>query len=89
MKITKTSFQYNQEITNRQKANIGCMVCPCCGEKKTWEHYMKKGKLNKGVLAGGMVKTWTEGIFKPKVLHADYYKCMTCGAEWESDPYEE
>ena len=88
MKITKTNKEYLNEIQRKKSANKGCKVCPCCGENKTWEHYMKKGKLDKGILAGGMVRSWAEGFFKTRIMSVDYYKCITCGAEWESEPYE-
>lgn len=87
MKITKTSDKFHKEKKNREDANLGCSVCPCCGESKRWEEYMAIGILNKGVSSGTM-KTWATGFFRMKNMRSDCYECRTCGAEWESDPYE-
>lgn len=88
MKIVKTSKEARQEKMERKAANAGCAICPCCGERKTFEHYVKKGKLNKGILFGGLTRRWSTGIFRVRIMQADIYHCNTCGDVWESDPYE-
>lgn len=88
MKIVKTSKEARQEKMGREAANAGCTICPCCGEKKSWWHYMRKGKPNKGVSSHGIVRRWSQGVFRPRMMQCDVYYCNTCGAEWESDPYE-
>lgn len=87
MKITKTSDKFHKEKKNREDANFGCSVCPCCGESKPYEEYLFIGVVGKGVL-GGTKKTWATGFFRIKTMQSDCYTCYTCGAEWESDPYE-
>lgn len=87
MKITKTNKEYSNEIKRRKDANKGCKVCPCCGEKKTLDYYIEKGKGIKGI-SGGLYSNIIKGFFNPKILRVDCYRCYTCGAEWESEPYE-
>ena len=88
MKITKSGKKIAQLNTNKMLANIGCNICPCCGEKKSMLEYVKEGISNKGIVSGLVSTTWTKGLFKFKHMQADCYKCETCGAEWQSDPYE-
>ena len=87
MKITKTSEKIAQLNANKMLANIGCKVCPCCGETENALEYISEGIYNKGIFSG-VTRTFTKGIIKLKVMEVDCYKCETCGAEWESDPYE-
>ena len=87
MKSIRTSAQAANLNMSKQNANIGCNVCPCCGETKDSFNYFAAGKSRKGLLRG-LQKTWVEGLFKMKNMKCDCYKCLTCGAEWESEPYE-
>lgn len=88
MKITKTPKQANKFAKAREIANKGCDRCPCCGEKKQWSQYLQEGVDGKGFLKLLTAKTWTRGIFRKRHMRRDKYKCCTCGAEWESDPYQ-
>lgn len=87
MRITRTSEKTLNLIKARDKANKGCQVCPCCGETQSVGDYIAKGFLNRGILSG-LCKNHIAGIFKLKYMQIDCYKCYTCGAEWESEPYE-
>lgn len=86
MKITKTSDKALSLKNAREIANIGCNKCPCCGETKSHADYLFED-INKGIIRG-LQKTWVEGLFKMKNMKCDFYHCLTCGAEWESEPYE-
>ena len=89
MVVTKTANRAFTLESNRRKANTGCNICPCCGENKSENFYNKSGVFDKGVFTNELIsRTWTKGIFKVKHMKCDIYRCLTCGAEWESDPYE-
>ena len=88
MKITKSSKEVALFAAMKFAANLGCNVCPCCGETKSYGNYMKEGILNRGIMAGLHSKTWVKGIFHMKNMQCDCYKCYSCGAEWESEPYQ-
>lgn len=87
MRITKSSVQVNATRAAAFIANAGCNRCPCCGETGEFINYLKQGIMNKGI-SGGIEKTWSEGFFHTKFLKCDCYSCYTCGAQWESEPYE-
>lgn len=89
MKITKTNQKCISSQQRKQLANFGCNVCPCCGETKSELEYFKQNIFNKGISGGMIHKHWAEGLFRPRYMRIDCYKCYTCGAEWESDAYEE
>ena len=88
MKITKIATKVSELDTKRTTANIGCKICPCCRENKSTLEYVKQDFIIKGISSGGICKQWAEGIFKTRHMKIDCYKCYTCGAEWESEPYE-
>lgn len=74
MKITKSGETIDILKARKSNANIGCEVCPNCGEVS--------------IFHGGLCKTWAEGLFKMKSMKIDCYSCMECGCQWESEPYE-
>ena len=76
MKITRTSDRAVFLKTAKQNANKGCDKCPCCGKEYNGVSLISK--------------TWYESGFlkKPRHMKVNYYSCSSCGAEWESDPYE-
>lgn len=88
MRITKSSEEVNKFVMAKEIANHGCDRCPCCGETKTWDRYVQEGVTNKGILKGYINKTWVKGIFRMRNMKCDCYKCTSCGAEWESEPYQ-
>lgn len=93
MKVTKIGL--SEEDIRREKANVGCNICPRCGENKTNFDYIaenvKSGKeapkiFCKGILHLGYYCTY-KGMFRTRIYHTDTYKCLSCNTEWESDPY--
>lgn len=85
MVITKTQKAVNTENVARTKANVGCNICPNCGESTDIFDYIGTGVMNKGIMSLGSDYR-CKGFFS-KAYHVDMYKCCTCGVEWESDPY--
>lgn len=82
MRLTKSEKEVSDAKERREKANAGCKKCPCCGEEKTFDDYAANGILNKGVLSGLRYRFTFWGLVR------DCYSCLSCGAEWESDPYK-
>ena len=76
MKIIKTKEQADALKLNKEKANEGCDRCPCCG------------KAYYGFTVSKLCKTWCTGFFKTRHYKIDVYTCSSCGAVWESEPYE-
>lgn len=72
----------------KEKANIGCDVCPNCGEVK--KEYSLLGDSGRYVYKGIThdYDYWCKGIFNIKYLKIDIYQCNTCGCKWQSEPYE-
>jgi len=87
MKITKTGDLVTRLKEEERKANAGCSVCPCCGESKSDWDYITEGISGKGVMLYAE-RTWAKGLIFIKHMKCNYYSCLTCGAEWESDPYQ-
>lgn len=87
MKITKTSKNETLKNARRIRANMGCYVCPCCGETKSALEYIDEDIYDKGIFSG-VSKEWSRGIFQLRNMRIDCYSCRTCGAQWESDAYE-
>ena len=88
MRVTRTSQDHEDRMTRKAIANRGCNVCPCCGETKTVMEYFNDEVLHKGIFGGLTCKSWAKGLFRLKYMQTDCYSCETCGAKWESDPYE-
>ena len=74
MKIIKTSEQIEQGKKNRQKANIGCDICPCCKSKNVEYQFTHSSTEFK--------------IFSVKFYDVDRWKCNNCGTIYESEPYQ-
>lgn len=87
MRVTRTPEDAFYAQRWKRWANAGCEVCPCCGERKTEMEYCEEGVYNKAV-SGGTCKRWAKGLFRVRYIQVDRYWCYTCGAEWESEPYE-
>ena len=100
MKVTRTVYEYNKKQQLKNKALRGCNICPCCGETKKYIEYLRQGVDNKGILNGtyrsyyGRIDEEDRSIFSSIIPHEskhwkiECFSCLTCGAKWESDPYE-
>lgn len=78
-------FKRKEELeTNRRKANEGCRTCKRCGEMNAF-YVTLDGRVG-GISTS--YEVWSEGFLKLKHMRKDKYCCRTCGAEWESEPYE-
>ena len=76
MRIIRTPEDKEKERIEREKANEGCDVCPCCGKiDKIYVSIDDGNKCN-------CCKCNIESIGK-----VDSYICYHCGAEWESEVY--
>lgn len=73
MKITKTPEEIEYKRKQKEKANLGCDICPFCGEKKNIEH---------------VSTAFIKPFLTHRVYNIDNYKCYACKAEWSSDKYE-
>lgn len=100
MKITQTSDEYQNKQSLRHNALKGCNKCPCCGETKSYLRYIAEGIADKGINSG-ICRTWygkldeeNSSIFsilnshRNKHWKVECFTCYTCGAKWESEPYE-
>ena len=88
MKITKTDKDASRLAAKKAAANEGCDVCPCCGENRKMSECISAGSKKQGIDHCG-VTVWTTGLIFTKNMAKDRYCCLSCGAEWESDAYEE
>lgn len=95
MKIIKTPDSQDEKKIAKARALEGCNVCPYCGETK--EYFDPKRLLESiinnisfeydgieclGEFLHGSVFALIKNLFVTR------YKCHTCGAEWESEPYK-
>ena len=99
MKITKTSIEENIDREIFKRAHDGCDRCPCCYITNE-ELIAPLRKMAEDSLGARMAlvrssdrfyrshRKYDVGLFKPVTMVVDEYKCPKCGAQWESDPYE-
>ena len=84
MKITKSIEEINYYKQLQEKANEGCYVCPGCGATgvREWNEVLDTSKR---ILHSKKVKKsfWTRSL-----LRTDYYRCLNCDCEWQSEEYE-
>ena len=71
MRIIKTKEQVERKRKNREEANKGCDVCPCCGHKD--------------IIPTLPVHIKIFSLFG--IYHIDEYSCIKCGACWQSEKY--
>ena len=88
MKIIRTADQVYSNNKQKEIANRGCNICPCCNEKMSLSEAIKKGKgLNRGISSVVIYRVINTCLFSSKYKKVTVYSCHRCGAEWESDPY--
>lgn len=87
MKITKTAQQVNTFRAQRKFANIGCETCPCCHESMSFMEAVKKGIPHRGISSITVSCPIKTSWFSSEYKSVDKYRCLRCGAEWESEPY--
>ena len=88
MLITKTPNETRERKRQIELANAGCHKCPYCGEQMDLSEALNKGYvLNKGISMYTIQRLYKTGFLKSEYKTVSLYRCLTCGAEWESDPY--
>lgn len=86
MKVTKTGARIEFLKQQKAMANIGCNICPNCGENR---HFFPSLPLfTKAGILQSTYTSWAAGFFRTKYMREDNYHCLTCGCEWKSEPYE-
>ena len=86
MRITKYGKLPDEKINEYEEANQFCHVCPVCFEEIPETKYWYKGVMTKGITKTILVRYWSKGFHKYKGT-ITAYRCITCGTEWESEPY--
>lgn len=98
VKITKLPETINPNKILREKMAERYSVCPFCGETEKCKNPYDIWKSRSGIHQN-MPKSWHGkrnednmfSVFKfwerSRYWKIDQYKCYTCGAEWESEPY--
>ena len=90
MKITKMGIdpEHIAKLRELEKiAKLDCDKCPCCGEAKSFDEYFDENIIDKGIIESSgreLIGKWNNR----KLYETTYYRCKTCGAMWESEPYE-
>lgn len=84
MKIIRSSNMTNNRFSTPRS------ICPCCGETKQFQIIHNKFTGRDQFIGVDYISTRTEckGIIRTKLICTDVFMCHTCGAKWESDPYE-
>ena len=87
MIITKTKQNIINRENKRIKANIGCNVCPGCGNTNIVNVWEQLSTGNKDCIVKMTFRCVKEGLFTYKSGSVDRYECKKCGTEWESEIY--
>lgn len=73
MKITRIAKYPTIMQHERYEANIGCDICPCCGEDKE---------------IAKTFYSFQKGFIRKKMYGVDRYFCKKCESRWESECFE-
>ena len=95
MKLTKLPDSCDPNLLIKERSRKIFSVCPCCGESKNYHLLENNGGVerieyvNPNGWYGPAKGYWIGLLFPNRWYHwrIDNYKCHSCGAEWESDPY--
>lgn len=102
MKIIKLPDEFDMKVYLKEKELEKCSICPFCGETRDYIDSIKEGLDYKDWYGiDSICKTWygRNDEFEPfsfkKLIPQKWkhwkvvcFSCKTCGAKWESDPYE-
>ena len=87
MKITKHGVDLEAVAQMKEAeriAKLDCDKCPCCGEAKSAYNYY----FEEGVEERCTSREFVGREKNKKLYETTHYQCYTCGAQWESEPYE-
>lgn len=90
MKITKSLEDVNKEKFKKQQANIGCKICPGCGNENVVDLIDYFNLTHEEKQECIIVNTYyvsDDRLFRSKSGCIDKYKCNKCECEWESEAY--
>lgn len=91
MKITKNPDKYDMNVYLKEKVLKECYTCPFCGENRKFGISMDKDGVPKshGIQDGIYYNIYVSvSLFKKQLMKVNKFSCTTCGAKWESDPYD-
>lgn len=76
----------------RRNANKGCHICPSCGEyRQAWQCSEEINPFSFTLNDKGILIESDSGLLKKDHVIYNYcvdrYRCLTCGALWESEPF--
>lgn len=83
MKITKLPDDMDPYKIAEKLAEEEGKRCPCCGEEKSFYTSLRGGI--RELLCSD---TKTIGLIHRREIAWKKFRCSTCGAEWQSEPYE-
>lgn len=88
MRILKKPDDQDPLMIAKKKALEGCYKCPFCGEDQMIHPAQTAILRNEPYHNEGIAWIDYYYIYRLfKVYQTEVFKCYTCGAEWESEPY--
>lgn len=90
MKITKSLDDVTKEKLKRKQANVGCEICPGCGNENIvdlTDYFGLTHEEKQEVITVSTYYVYDDRLFRNKSGYVDKYKCNKCECEWESEVY--